>query len=160
ATRGFDFSVFDSVLLGELIPKIDATYRTLADREHRALAGLSMGGMQALQIGLAHLDEFASIGGFSAPPLGKLDVSASYKGVCSDTEDFNKKIHLLWLGAGSAEDRFATWMKEAHTALENAGIRHVVYDSDGTSHEWQTWRRCLREFAPLLFTSPAASTAP
>jgi enterochelin esterase-like enzyme len=160
SARGFDFSAFESVLIGELIPKIDATYRTLADREHRALAGLSMGGMQALQIGLAHLDEFASIGGFSAPPFGKIDVATSYKGVFRDTEAFNKKVHLLWLGAGSAEDRFAAWMKEAHAALEIAGIRHVVYVSDGTSHEWQTWRRCLREFAPLVFTSPAASTAP
>jgi enterochelin esterase-like enzyme len=160
ATRGFDFGAFESVLIGELIPKIDATYRTLADREHRALAGLSMGGMQALQVGLAHLDEFASIGGFSAPPFGKIDVATSYKGVFSDAGAFNKKVHLLWLGAGSAEDRFAAWMKEAHAGLEKAGIRHVVYDSDGTSHEWQTWRRCLREFAPLLFASPAASAAP
>src|SRR5262245_17706869 len=70
APRMFDFRGFEAVLTGELVPKIDATYRTHADRDHRALAGLSMGGMQALQIGLTHLDTFATVGSFSGPPLG------------------------------------------------------------------------------------------
>src|SRR5688572_7184667 len=80
APKGFDFRAFEAVVTGELIPMVDATYRTVADRDHRALAGLSMGGMQALQIGLTHLDLFASIGAFSAPPGAKFDVATSYSG--------------------------------------------------------------------------------
>src|SRR5262245_64398085 len=100
----FDFRAFEQVLLDELIPKVDATYRTLADRDHRALAGLSMGGMQALQIGLTHLDLFAFIGSFSGPPLRGFDVTKSYNGAFRDAEAFNKKMRLLWLGAGTGEE--------------------------------------------------------
>jgi enterochelin esterase-like enzyme len=147
----FDFRAFEGVLVSELIPTVDAAYRTLADRDHRALAGLSMGGMQALQIGLGHLDTFASIGSFSAPPVAKLDANTSYGGVFRDAAAFNKKVRLLWLGAGSAEERFAAGAKATHEALDRAGITHVVYESPGTAHEWQTWRRSLHDFAPRLF---------
>src|SRR5690606_9524047 len=102
----FDFSGFEAVLLDELIPKVDATYRTLADREHRALAGLSMGSMQALRIGLAHTETFASIGAFSPPPIGEFDVETSYGGAFRDPAAFNATMRLLWLGAGTAEERF------------------------------------------------------
>jgi enterochelin esterase family protein len=139
------------VLTEELIPKIDSTYRTLADRDHRALAGLSMGGMQALQIGLNHLDLFASIGAFSAPVLGGFDAKTSYNGVFADPAAVNEKVRLLWLGAGSAEERFAAGVKGMHDALEEAGVRHILFESPGTSHEWQTWRRSLHDFAPRLF---------
>ena len=148
----FDFGPFEEVLIGELIPKVDATYRTLADRGNRALAGLSMGGMQALQIGLTNPDAFASVGAFSAPPFGKIDATTSYKGAFRDAAAFNKKTRLLWLGAGTAEDRFAAGVKTMRETLDKAGVKHVVYESKGTSHEWQTWRRSLHEFAPLLFT--------
>jgi enterochelin esterase family protein len=147
----FDFGPFEEVLVRELIPKVDATYRTLADRGNRALAGLSMGGMQALQIGLTNPDAFASVGAFSAPPFGKFDVTTSYKGAFRDAAAFNKKTRLLWVGAGTAEERFAAGVKTMHEALDKAGVKHVVYESKGTSHEWQTWRRSLNEFAPLLF---------
>jgi enterochelin esterase family protein len=110
-----------------------------------------MGGMQALQIGLTHLDLFASIGSFSGPPLGGFDVKTSYNGAFGDAEAFNKKIRLLWLGAGTAEERFAASLKAMHSALDKAGVRHVVFESQGTSHEWQTWRRSLHDFAPRLF---------
>jgi enterochelin esterase-like enzyme len=149
--RAFDFRAFEEVLTGELIPKVDATYRTLADRDHRALAGLSMGGMQALQIGLTHPDLFASVGSFSGPPLGGFDVKTSYNGAFGDAEAFNKKVRLLWLGAGSAEERFAASVKAMHGALDKAGVKHVVFESAGTAHEWQTWRRSLHDFAPRLF---------
>jgi enterochelin esterase family protein len=147
----FDFRAFEEVLTGELIPKVDATYRTLADRDHRALAGLSMGGMQALQIGLNHLDLFAFLGSFSGPPLGGFDVKTSYNGAFRDAEAFNKKVRLLWLGSGTAEERFAAGVKAMHGALDRAGVRHVVLASPGTAHEWQTWRRSLHDFAPRLF---------
>jgi enterochelin esterase-like enzyme len=149
--RRFDFRAFEEVLTGELIPKVDATYRTLADRDHRALAGLSMGSMQALQIGLSHLDQFAYLGAFSRPPLGNFDVKTSYHGAFRDATAFNKKVRLLWLGAGTAEKPFAAALESMHRALDQAGVRHVVYESQGTSHEWQTWRRSLHEFAPRLF---------
>jgi enterochelin esterase-like enzyme len=149
--RAFDFAGFEAVLIGELIPKIDATYRTQADREHRAFAGLSMGGMQALQVGLKHLDTFASIGAFSAPPAAQFDVDKSYDGAFADAATFNKKLKLLWLGAGTGEPRFADGLKAMHTALEKKGVKHVTFESEGTSHEWQTWRRSLHDFAPRLF---------
>jgi enterochelin esterase family protein len=149
----FDFSGFEAVLLGDLIPKVDASYRTLADREHRALAGLSMGSMQAMQIGLAHRDIFAWIGAMSLPPFGQFYVETSYGGVFRDAASFNAKMRLLWLGAGTAEERFAAAVRAIDQALGHSGVRHFVYKSQGTSHEWQTWRRSLHDFAPRLFRS-------
>jgi enterochelin esterase-like enzyme len=152
ATRArFDFRGFEEVLMGELIPKIDATYRTIADRGHRAMAGLSMGAMQTMQIGLAHTDMFASIGAFSLPPLGEFDAGTSYNGVFREAAGFNEKVRLLWLGAGTAEERFAAGLRAMHERLERVGVRHVAFESPGTSHEWQTWRRSLADFAPRLF---------
>jgi enterochelin esterase-like enzyme len=151
AGRPFDFGAFEDVLIGELIPKIDDAYRTMADREHRALAGLSMGGMQALQIGLRHLDQFAAIGAFSAPQRGEFDVGTAYDGALAGAVAFNGKVRLFWLGAGTAEKQFAEGLRKMHGALEKAGIKHVVFESPGTGHEWQTWRRSLHDFAPRLF---------
>src|ERR1039458_10315336 len=83
---------FEEVVLQDLIPAIDATYRTLPDRSHRALAGLSMGGGQALQIGLTHLDQFAWIGSFSSPLRGGLDLKTAYGGAFADAEAFGKRV--------------------------------------------------------------------
>lgn len=148
--RAFDFGGFEAVLTEELIPKIDGAYRTMADRDHRALAGLSMGGMQALHIGLRHPDLFSAVGAFSAPVFGKFDVTTSFDGVFADAPAFNEKVDLLWLGYGTAEG-FGDGVKEMHGALEEGGIEHVLFESPGTSHEWQTWRRSLHDFAPRLF---------
>ena len=147
----FNFQGFKDVVLHDLIPKIDAAYRTLADRDHRAMAGLSMGGMQTLQIALGHLELFSYIGSFSGPPLSGFDLKTAYDGAFANTQSFNGKVRLLWLGAGSAEERFATAIKRMHETLDQAGIRHVVFESPGTAHEWQTWRRSLYDFAPRLF---------
>lgn len=146
----FDFGGFESVLTEELIPTIDAQYRTLADRDHRALAGLSMGGIQALQIGLNHLDLFASIGAFSAPIVGEFDPETSYNRAFADAAAFNGMVRLCWLGYGT-EEGFADGVKAMHDALDKAGVKHVAFESPGTSHEWQTWRRCLHDFATRLF---------
>jgi enterochelin esterase family protein len=143
-------NAFGDVLLNELIPFIDSRYRTLADREHRALAGLSMGGGQALQVGLTNLDKFAYVGAFSSP-LRNLDLKTAYGGVFSDAPGFNKKVRLLWLGAGTAEERFHSAVKTFHEALSGAGVKSVFVASPGTSHEWQTWRNALHDFAPRLF---------
>jgi enterochelin esterase-like enzyme len=153
------FSAFEDVMVNDLIPMIDATYRTIPDREHRAMAGLSMGGMQTFQIGLKHLDLFGYLGGFSGGGGGfggqPIDLKTAHNGVMADADAFNKKIHLLWLGIGTAEGRMYEGIKNYHEALEKAGIKHVYYESPGTAHEWLTWRRCLHEFAPLLFGNAA-----
>ncbi len=141
--------VFGQVMLDDLIPMIDAEYRTLPDREHRAIAGLSMGGGQALQIGLTHLDRFAYIGSFSGA-IRNFDLKTSYAGVFTDTAAFNKKTRLLWFGAGKAEPEMYTAAQEAHQALEKAGIRNVFFECQ-FGHEWQTWRYDLLDFAPRLF---------
>jgi enterochelin esterase-like enzyme len=150
------FGTLEEVFIRDLIPMIDATYRTIPDRDHRAMAGLSMGGMQTFVITLNNLDRFAYIGGFSGAGGGfgssTFDVKGSYNGVMADPQAFNSKVKLLWLGVGTAEgDRFVSGIKGYRDALEKAGIRTVFYESPGTAHEWQTWRRDLVEFAPRLF---------
>ncbi len=156
------FSAFEEVMVKDLIPMIDATYRTIPDREHRAMAGLSMGGTQTFQITLKHLDLFAYIGGFSGAGGGfggaAFDPKTAHGGVMADPEAFHKRVHLVWLGIGTAEpQRMYESVKGYHEALDKAGIKNVYYESPGTSHEWLTWRRCLHEFAPLLFTSESTA---
>ena len=152
------FGAFEEVMVKDLIPMIDATYRTIPDRDHRAMAGLSMGGMQTFHIGLKHLDLFGYLGGFSGAGGGfggvPFDPTTAHNGVMADAGEFNKKVRLVWLGIGTAEGkRMYDSVRGYHEALEKAGIKHVYYESPGTSHEWLTWRRCLHEFAPLLFVS-------
>jgi enterochelin esterase-like enzyme len=148
-------SAFEEVVIKDLIPFIDSNFRTLSDRNHRAMAGLSMGGMQTIQITMSNLDKFAYIAGFSgAGRFGGagLDVTKDYKGVLADSAAFNKKVKLLWIGIGTDEP--ANMYKAVngfHLALQKAGIKHVYYESPGTAHEWLTWRRDLHEFAPRLF---------
>jgi enterochelin esterase family protein len=143
-------NAFEDVVMNDLIPAIDASYRTLTDRDHRAMAGLSMGSGQALQITLRHLDKFSYIGAFSGT-IRNFDAKTSYNGVFADAPAFNKKVHLLFFGLGAAEDALLTATHATHDALEKAGIKSEVYESPGTAHEWLTWRRDLKEFAPKLF---------
>lgn len=151
--RGFMAQIagFEDVVLNDLIPMIDANYRTLANRKTRAMAGLSMGGFQTLQIALGHLDSFAYIGAFSSPPFSRFDVKTAHNGVFNDAKAFNDKVKLLWIGAGTGEKAFHSSTKAMHEALDAAGVKNVFYESAGTSHEWQTWRRSLYDFAPRLF---------
>ena len=151
-------AAFEDDVTQSLIPYIDSTFRTLSDRDHRAMAGLSMGGMQTFQITLDHLDLFSYIGGFSGAGgmlvLGnrKLDPKTDYNGVFADPAAFAKKVHLLWLGVGTNEpERMRAGLQRLHTSLLEANIQHVFYESPGTDHEWQTWRRDLKDFAPRLF---------
>lgn len=149
--RAAPTAAFEDVMLKELIPMIDATYRTQADRKNRAMAGLSMGSGQTLNLTLRHLDQFAWIGAMSGPPRQGFEVKTAYDGVFADATAFNKKVKLLWFSAGTAEARFHASTVAIHEALNQAGIRNVFYSSPGTDHEWQTWRRSLHEFAPRLF---------
>jgi len=137
---------FTPVLLDDVIPMIDSTYRTLSDRGHRAMAGLSMGGGQTFMITLNHLDKFAYIGGFS-PAVPQAD----FDRISTDPEGFNKQVKLLWLGTGTVEREGNPNILRLHEALDKAGIKNVYYESPGTAHEWLTWRRDLCQFAPLLF---------
>jgi enterochelin esterase-like enzyme len=149
---------FEDDLTQALIPYIDSHFRTLADRDHRAMAGLSMGGMQTFQVTFDHLDLFSYIGGFSGAAgqlvLGNraLDPKTDFQGALADPAAFAKRVHLLWLGVGTDEpERMKAGLEKLHTALDDAKIKHVFYESPGTSHEWQTWRRDLKDFAPRLF---------
>ncbi len=152
-------SAFPDVLLGELIPLIDGTYRTLADRENRALAGLSMGSAQTLQIAPKHLDRFAWIGAMSPPPRGTFDPVTAFDGAFANPADIRERVRLLWISAGSGETAFHRFAKLMHESLANAGIPSVLHVSPGTHHEWQTWRQGLRDFAPRLFRAAAPASA-
>ena len=144
---------FEEMVLRDLIPLIDATYRTRVDRHSRAIAGLSMGAGQAMRIGLGNLDKFASVGAFSGGSRN-FDPAASYGGVMADAAAFNAKLDLLWIGCG-VEDRQYAGAKSLHESLEAAGIEHVWFEGPG-SHEWQVWRKHLHAFAPLLFRKKAS----
>ena len=156
---------FGAVMAKELIPMIDRSYRTVADRDHRAMAGLSLGGMLTFAVALAHLDTFSYIGTFSGAqflsphgttdsrsPTSAFDPDTSYGGVFGDARAFNDRVRLLWMGAGTAEP-FGESMRENAAKLRGRNIRLTEFHSPGTAHEWQTWRICLNRFAPLLFQS-------
>ena len=151
-------SVFEDDVTQVLIPYVDSTFRTLADRDHRAMAGLSMGGMQTFQVTLDHLELFSYIGGFSGAgglfvlANRTLDPKTDYNGVFADPAAFAAKVRLLWLGVGTREpERMRAGLLRMHSVLEDAHIKHVFYESPGTDHEWLTWRRDLQEFVPRLF---------
>jgi enterochelin esterase-like enzyme len=161
-------------MINDLIPWIDANFRTVPDKDHRAMAGLSMGGMQTVSVTMANLDKFSYIGLFSggaaaggrggrggapgaapAPPPAPaapvpLDLKTIYSGAMADPAAFNKKVKVFYFSCGSEENPSA--LKTHQEQLIAAGITNsYMYVSPGTAHEWQTWRRSLYTFAPLLF---------
>jgi len=149
---------FEDDMTQALIPFVDAKFKTIPDRDHRAMAGLSMGGMQTFQVTFDHLDLFSYIGGFSGaggamgPASQKLDTKTAFNGALADPAAFARRVHLLWLGVGTEEPAMMhTGIVHLHESLTEANIKHVFYESPGTSHEWQTWRRDLKDFAPRLF---------
>lgn len=144
------FVAFTDMMVKDVLPMIEKEYRVYANREHRAMAGLSWGVKQTFETTLPNLDLFSNIGGFSGgmgfSPDNKLE--DVYDGVFSDVDEFNNKVKVFFMANGSKENSGA---KMVHETLQKAGINSVYYQSPGTAHEWLTWRRCLREFAPLLF---------
>ena len=149
--RREDFGAsFTPILLTDIIPYIDKTFRTKTDRDSRAMAGLSWGGHQTFETTLANLDKFAYIGAFSGAIFlpKNADIRKVYNGVFADAETFNRQVHTLFLGMGSEENMGSRQLSEKLTA---AGINNIYYESPGTHHEWLTWRRCLNEFLPLIF---------
>jgi len=142
---------FEHVLLHDLVPLVDSAYRTVPDAQHRALAGLSMGGRQALDIGLSNTEHFGWVGAFSPPPIEDLDPATSFRGALADPAGLDAALRLLWVGCGTGEARFVEWRDRLHGLLADLGVEHEVFSSEGTAHEWPTWRACLHAFAPLLF---------
>jgi enterochelin esterase-like enzyme len=145
----FDVNHFQRVLVDELVPYIDASFRTQADQKHRAMAGLSMGGMETRWITLKKLDVFSHIGLFSGGSISPEDVNS--------TPGFKDKVKLVFVSFGSRELNGNNGPprtgnpREATEALQKMGIKSVFYVSPNTAHEFLSWRRSLREFAPLLF---------
>jgi enterochelin esterase-like enzyme len=137
----FNIAPFQTVLVDELVPYVDANFRTLADQPHRAMAGLSMGGMETKRITLANLDKFSHIGLFSGGTITPDDVSK--------TPGFKEKVKVVFCSCGSREN--AANINANHEALDKAGVKNTAYVSPDTAHEFLTWRRSLHEFAPLLF---------
>ena len=140
-------SSFYKVMINDLIPYIDSHFRTLSDREHRAMAGLSWGGHQTFDLVMNNMDKFAWMGGFSGAIFG-FDINKTYDGAFSRSDEFNRRIHYLFLSCGS-EENFGT--EKLVQSLRDAGIKVDYYVSPGTHHEWLTWRRSLKEFVPKLF---------
>jgi signal transduction histidine kinase len=136
-----DFSAFEHALIDDLIPYVDTNFRTLSDQPHRAMAGLSMGGMQTRLFTTAHLDTFSHIGIFSAGSIAPADIT--------DMAAFKQKVKLVFFSYGSRENS-ADGRANADV-LKQAGVNTVFYLSPETGHEWLTWRRSLYQFAPLLF---------
>ncbi len=147
--RDFKIGPFQTVLVNELIPYVDANFRTLSDQPHRAMAGLSMGGMETKTITTANLDTFSHIGLFSGGTFSMDDVKK--------TPGFKQKVKLIFVSFGSRElggnrpNFFGGDPKVNADSLKQAGINSVFYVSPETAHEFLSWRRSLREFAPLLF---------
>ena len=147
----FNFSAFEKALIEDFIPYVDANFRTIADQPHRAMAGLSMGGMQTRAISLAHLDTFSHIGVFSGGSIAVTNIT--------DMAAFKEKVKLVFISYGSRElgtnrvggRGFGGDPKANVAALKEAGINSVFYESPNTAHEWQSWRRSLHEFTLLLF---------
>jgi enterochelin esterase-like enzyme len=138
---------FRDTLLQDVIPMVDATFRTKPDQAHRAMAGLSMGGMQTNAIAMENLGVFGWVGIFSGGTVG--DPATAHNGVMSNAKEFNKKVRLIFQSCGSKER--PENLKANYDQLKDAGLNAVMYVSEGTAHEWQTWRRSLHEFAALLF---------
>ncbi len=147
----FDISHFETVLVKELIPYVDSNFRTLTDQPNRAMAGLSMGGMETKTITLRNLDKFSHIGLFSGGSISMEDVN--------NTAGFKEHVKLVFVSYGSKEvgggqnPRRGGDPEANAKALKEVGINGHYYVSPDTAHEWQTWRRSLHKIAPLLFAS-------
>ena len=149
-------SVFEEVVINEIIPMIDAKFRTISNRENRAIAGLSMGANQTMRIMMNHLETFSQYGGFSGtsnyPSTDAIDVNTFLDGKFKDGNALNKKIKLFWLGLGTKEPNpFPGSVGAFRAMLDQQKIKYMYYESPGTAHEWLTWRRCLNQFASHLF---------
>lgn len=151
---------YNAMITKDVVPLIDKRFRTVADADHRAVAGLSWGAKQAYDLGFGYPELFSWVGGFSGIiVIGEFDVrnpgfrdpekfAAAYDGIFSNPEKFNDHYNLLFVSTGAAEGAL---LNDMHKLLLDRGIENVYYESPRTGHEWLTWRRCLKEFAQRLF---------
>jgi enterochelin esterase-like enzyme/dienelactone hydrolase len=140
---------FERDLVEDVMPFIEASYRTRKDSSSRAIAGLSMGGGQSLTIGLNRLDQFAWVGGFSSYLPNPTE---SLRNLLADSKGSQSKLNLLWIACGK-EDRLIDNAREMVAVLEKNGIKHQFRETEG-NHSWPVWRKHLVEFLPLLFQGP------
>ncbi len=148
--------VFEEVMMHEIIPMIDARFRTLANKEHRAIAGLSMGANQTMRIALNNLSSFGAYGGFSGtanyPSAEPINPATFLDGHFADAKTINQQLPVFFLSIGTTEQApFPGSIGAFKNMLNQQGIKYSTYESVGTAHEWQTWRRSLHQFAQLLF---------
>jgi len=144
----------EQVYIKEILPAMESFYRLKSGRENRAIAGLSMGGSQTAAIGLRNLNLFSYLGFFSSGvnPDALAESEIAYNGAFADADSFNNNVKVIWFGAGTAETSLITRHAALNEKFKELNINNAVfYISQGTAHEWHTWRRCLNEFAPLLF---------
>lgn len=146
------FAVFERDLLDDVIPAIESRYSVQADREHRALAGLSMGGGQSLNFGLAHLDTFTWVGGFSSAPNTKAPEE-----LIPDASKTKEQLKLLWLSCGN-KDGLIRISQRMQRHLKKNDVPHI-WNVDGHGHDGTHWRNNLYHFAQLLFNEEATKAA-
>ncbi|HMV84258.1 MAG TPA: alpha/beta hydrolase-fold protein [Blastocatellia bacterium] len=140
--------LMEEFMLKDLMPWAESKYRIAPGRHNRALAGLSMGGGQTFAIGFGHLDLFSALGVFSSAP-GQ-DFAEKFKTVLTDAKGTNAKLNVFWYGAGDKDPVFPR-AKDATEMFNKHQIKHTFRVYEGGLHTWPIWRRCLSEFAPLLF---------
>lgn len=145
------FATFEQDLLNDLIPFIQGNYSVIEDREHRALAGLSMGGGQSLNFGLTHLDTFAWVGGFSSAPNTR-----EPQELLPNPQQEKDNLKLLWISCGD-EDNLMRISKRTHQYLEDHNVPHIFYVEPG-GHDFEVWKNDLYQFSQLLFKPVDSST--
>ena len=150
--RNVEGKTVSDVYIDDLVPFIDKTFRTIPNRENRGMAGLSRGGGQTTSTVLErnNLDKFAWMGLLSGLfRVNDENVKTVFGGALADPATFNKQVRLLHISWGTEEGNFG--FPDSYAALEKQGINSVKYVSEGTAHEWLTWRRAFRDFAKRLF---------
>jgi enterochelin esterase family protein len=151
ALRTQNTPLFEKDFLTDIMPLVESTYRIRADRDHRAMAGLSMGGGQTDHIALNHLDQFSHVGILSA---GRGDFAERHPDLVADPAATNARLHLFFLGCGTLDPLASEGMEKAHALLTKVGIEHVYWTLDGAAHTWVVWRSALyHEFLPRLWTA-------
>jgi enterochelin esterase family protein len=145
--RNRNTSLFEDDLMKCVAPMVESKYRVASGPKSRAIAGLSMGGFQSIEVGLKHLDFFGNIGVFSAGVRD--DFESRFTDVLSKPQDLNKKLDVFWIGIGE-KDFLLKSSELLESILNKRDIRHVFVKTDG-AHQWMVWRRYLAELLPLLF---------
>lgn len=144
-------TAIEEVVVKDILPNIDSVFRTIADSDHRAIAGLSGGSNFALTVGGYNIDKFSYIGLFSRAPYSDFDLKTAFHGTFTRPAEFNKKVHLFYWNTGTAEPAIYQYAHATTEELNKMGIKTVLVDVPGFVHEWATWRRALADFAPRLF---------